>query len=275
MSANLSANLTGSLTGTRLLLRMNLRRDRILVGLWLGMLTLLTYASAAATGSLFSSPEQQAMLATAVNTQPALVALYGPILDINSAGEFAMSKMTVLYALIATIPFVVVVRRHTRLEEESGRAELLGGTSLGRDAPLAAALIEGFSLAVFLGLLVALANIVGGLPSAGSAWFGVSWAGTAMVGLGVAAVACQLSASARTCSGIVAGLLGGSYVARAIGDIATTNWHARLGLVELALSARLEHPTPGLVRHPRLGGFVVRRFGRRARGRCSGVAIAA
>lgn len=224
---------SSTLTGTTQLLRLNLRRDRILAGLWLGVLTLLVFASAAATDSLFGTPEQQALLSKSINDQPALVALYGPILDITSAGELAMSKMTVLYALIATIPFVVIVRRHTRLEEESGRAELLGGTCVGRDAPLAAALIEGAGLAVLLGLLAALANIAGGLPAAGSLWFGVSWTGTALVALGIAAVACQLSASARTCASIAAGVLGVLYVVRAVGDISDNfswlSWLSPLG----------------------------------------------
>ena len=46
-----------------------------------------------------------------------------------------MSKLTVLYALFSTILYVVLVRRHTGVEEESGRAELIGGTAVGRDAP--------------------------------------------------------------------------------------------------------------------------------------------
>ncbi len=95
--------------------------------------------SASATTALFGSSAERVRLATEINGQPGLLALYGPILDPDSAGELAMSKLTVLYALFSAGLYVAVVRRHTRVEEESGRAELVGGTVVGRDAPLAAA----------------------------------------------------------------------------------------------------------------------------------------
>ena len=106
--------------------------------------------------------------ARAINDNPAVVALYGPILDVHSLGELAMTKVTVLYAVILALMFVVIVRRHTRSEEESGHAELLAGTAIGRDALLAAALVEGVVLSFGVGALVAVADIAGGLPVAGS-----------------------------------------------------------------------------------------------------------
>jgi ABC-2 type transport system permease protein len=124
-----------STSGTTLLLRHDLRRDRVVIPAWVSVLVLMTFASASATGSLFAQMQDRISIATAVNEQPGLVALYGPILDPRSAGELAMSKLTVLYALFSAALYVVLVRRHTRVEEESGRAELVGGTRIGRDAP--------------------------------------------------------------------------------------------------------------------------------------------
>ena len=94
--------------------------------------------------------------AEAINASPAIVALYGPILDVRSIGELAMTKMTVLYAVFVAMMLLFVVRRHTRLDEETGQAELLGGTAIDRDAPLAAAVTFGAGVAVVLGLLAAL-----------------------------------------------------------------------------------------------------------------------
>ena len=88
--------------------------------------------------------------ARAINASAAIVALYGPILDVRSLGELAMTKLTVLYAVVVALLVLVLVRRHTRVDEESGHAELLGGTAVGRDALLAAALLEG-ALAVAAG----------------------------------------------------------------------------------------------------------------------------
>ena len=71
-------------------------------------------------------------VATSFNEQPGLLALYGPILDPRSAGELAMSKLTVLYALFSAVLYVVLVRRHTRVEEETGPSRA-GGRD--RDRP--------------------------------------------------------------------------------------------------------------------------------------------
>lgn len=222
-----------SLTGTALLLRQDLRRDRIIVPAWLAVLVLMTYASASATGTLFRSVQERETIAASLNEQPGLLALYGPILNPHSAGELAMSKLTVLYALLSAILYVVLVRRHTRVEEETGRAELAAGTVIARDAPMAAVAVEACAVAAALGLLVCLANIAGGLPVAGSVWFGVSWAGTGLVATGVAAVACQVSASARTCGSIAAALLAGAFAVRAVGDaidgLGWLSWLSPLG----------------------------------------------
>ena len=131
-----------SWAGTGAIARQAWRRDRLLVGIWGGLLLLVVYASAAATTSLYDSRADQVAAARAINNSPAVVALYGPILDVHSLGELAMTKVTVLYAGILALMFVTVVRRHTRLEEESGHAELLAGTAIGRDALLGLSLIH-------------------------------------------------------------------------------------------------------------------------------------
>jgi ABC-2 type transport system permease protein len=205
--------------GTALLTRAALRRDRLLASIWIALLTVVAYASAAATESLYPTVADQVAAARAINASPAVVALYGPILDESSLGELAMTKMTVLYAVFVALLLVVVVRRHTRGDEENGRAELVAGTAVGRGAVLAAAVLEGVLLSLAVGLLAALADIAGGLPVAGSLAFGAAWAGIGWVSVGLTAVACQVSASSRTCFGIAAAALGLFYAMRAVGDV--------------------------------------------------------
>ena len=137
-----------SYAGTWPLARAALRRDRVLASVWVLLLVVVVYASAAATESLYPTAADRVSAAEAINDSPAIVALYGPILDVTSAGELAMTKLTVLYAVFAALLFLVLVRRHTRTEEESGRAELLGGTAVGRDAQLAAAVLESALVAL-------------------------------------------------------------------------------------------------------------------------------
>jgi ABC-2 type transport system permease protein len=205
--------------GTWSVARHALRRDRLLVAIWVALLVLTVYASAAATATLYETPADQVAAARAINDNPAVVALYGPILDVHSLGELAMTKVTVLYAVILALMFVVVVRRHTRSEEESGHAELLAGTAIGRDALLAAAVVEGVVLSVGVGALAALANVAGGLPVAGSIWLGATWVGTGLVAVGLTALCCQLAASSRTCFGIAGAALAALYLMRAVGDV--------------------------------------------------------
>ncbi|RNL64072.1 hypothetical protein EFK50_05855 [Nocardioides marmoriginsengisoli] len=209
---------SGTLAGTTLLVRHSWRRDRVLASLWGLALVAVAYASAAATSSLYPTVRDQVAAAEAINASPAIVALYGPILDVTSLGELAMTKMTVLYSVFVAALFVVLLRRHTRVEEESGRAELLGGTAIGRDAPLASAVVESSAIAVAIGLPTAAVNVAGGLPLAGSLAFGAGWIGIGLVAIGIGAVASQVSASARTCGAAAAGAIGAAYLLRAVGD---------------------------------------------------------
>jgi ABC-2 type transport system permease protein len=211
--------MTERYAGTLLVARQALRRDRVLVGTWAVLLLLVVYASAAATGSLYDTSADRVTAAEAINDNPAVVALYGPILDVHSLGELAMTKVTVLYTVVLALMYVVVVRRHTRTEEESGHAELLAGTALGRDALLAAALVEGAVLSVAVGALAALADVAGGLPVTGSLAFGATWVGIGLVSIALTALSCQLAASSRTCFGIAGAVVAALYLMRAVGDV--------------------------------------------------------
>ena len=145
-----------------------------------------------------------------------------------------MSKLTVLYALFSAVLYVVLVRRHTRVEEETGRAELAAGTVIGRDCSAGCGrrrVWRGRDDA--LDSWSSVADVAGGLPVAGSLFFGVAWLGTGLVATGIAAVACQLSASSRTCASIAAGLLAGAFAVRAVGDsvgpLGWLSWLSPLG----------------------------------------------
>ena len=223
--------MSGLAPGTTALWRHALKRDRILLSAWVGALTTMVAASAFATQGLYDVTAELAAAARVINTSPALVALYGPILNEDSLGEVAMSKLTVLYALFVMGMALVLVRRHTRTEEETGRAELIGATLVARQAPLDAALLHGAAASVLLGILAAGMDLAAGLEPAGSIAFGLSWLGIGLVGTGTAAVCCQLSASTRTCGGIAIAAFAAAYLLRAAGDIGpdALGWLSPLG----------------------------------------------
>lgn len=211
------------LEGTGLLLRFALRRDRVLATAWVLALAGMVLASAAATGPLYSTEVERVAAAEALNASPAVVALYGPILDTRSLGELSMTKMTVLYAVFVAFMGVVLVRRHTRVEEETGRAELVAATAVGAHAPTAAALLEAALAALAVGVLAAASNIACGLPVVGSLLFGASWTGIDWVGAAIALVAAQVSSSARTVGFLASAVIGILYLLRAVGDT-TAPW---------------------------------------------------
>ena len=73
MSASMNAY-----AGTAPLAVTALRRDRLLASLWVLLLSVTVYASAAATTSLFPTVADRISTADAINSSPAIIGLYGP-----------------------------------------------------------------------------------------------------------------------------------------------------------------------------------------------------
>lgn len=212
----------GPLAGTLTLLRLAARRDRILIPVSAVALTLLSVGSAQATVELYPDAERAVAELGSVLASPSAVALYGPAVT-TSLGGLATFKSVLMGAIFTGILAYAVVRRHTRVEEEDGRLELLGAGAVGRQAPLAAAVL----LSLAATALVAALSIVGmigiGLDAAGSVAFGIAWAVAGLFMTGVTAVTAQLTSSARGCAAWSFGVLGVAYAVRVVGDTATSD----------------------------------------------------
>lgn len=206
-------------TGALALLRLGLRRDRVLAPVWMLCLVATAATSLTATVDLYPQVQDRVAAAESFNGTAALVAIYGPITDVSSLGQIALFKMVLLGGLLLAFLCALVVRRHTRVDEETGRAELVLSAIVGVDAPLASATAEALGLALLTGLLTAGALTAAGLDATGSLAFGLGWTGLGFVATGVAGVAAQLTSSARSAGGITAAVLGVSYVLRAVGDV--------------------------------------------------------
>ncbi len=204
--------------GTGTLVRLALRRDRILIPTWIVVFVVMAAGSAQASIDLYPDVGSRIEAARTTNASPALVSLYGRIFDETSLGELSLFKLTAFGAALVGLLASILVVRHTRSEEESGRLELLSAGVLGRYAALAAALLVSIGTVVVLGVLTALALIGLGLPAAGSVAFGLVWTSAGLCFAGVGALVAQLSEGARTANGFTAIVLGVSYVLRAIGD---------------------------------------------------------
>lgn len=206
------------LTGTRALVRLALRRDRIMLTAWLLIFVAMAAGSASATVGLYDTVESRVQAAANINRTPSLVALYGLIYDETSLGALSMIKLGGFGGALVAVLAIILVIRHTRAEEEAGRLELVGSTVVGRHAPLAAALAVTVSANLVLGLLTALGLVGAGLPTGGAFAFGMAWASIGIAFAAVAAVAAQLTESARGAIGLAVAFLGVVYVLRAIGD---------------------------------------------------------
>ncbi|MEV4259622.1 ABC transporter permease, partial [Spirillospora sp. NPDC049652] len=182
------------------------------------LIVIMAASTVSSTKGLYPDIASRARLAANTNDTPALVALYGRVYDPNSLGAVSMLKLNVFAAIAAAALSIVLVVRHTRADEESGRLELVGATAVGRRAPLTSALTVMLAANATLAVLCALGLTIAGLPAAGSAAAGLAWGGVGLAFGAIAAVIAQLTAHARTATGYSFAVLGAFYLVRALGD---------------------------------------------------------
>jgi ABC-2 type transport system permease protein len=206
-----------ALTGTGKLVRLILRRDRVLLPIWILTFAGLMASIVASFQALFSTAAERQSYADASAADPGFTALYGPLHG-SSLGELTVWRAGFYPVLIALIALLTVIR-HTRTEEETGRRELLGATVVGRHAGMAAALGVTLAATLVLAALVAAALAGQGLPTGGSLAAGLQLAAAGWVFAAVGAVAAQLTSGAGSARGIAVGVLGGTWLLRVIGDV--------------------------------------------------------
>ncbi len=225
----------GDFEGTGQLIRLGLRRDRVMIPAWTAILVLVVVASASAVTGVYPTAESRVTAAEAVNSSAALVAMFGRIEDPTSLGAIAMVKMTAFGAAAVAILAIVITVRHSRADEEAGRLELLRATVVASRAPVAASVTIAVIASVVIGSFAAVGLIASGLPADGSLAFGAAWAGAGLAFTGIAALAAQISRTARGTTAISIGALGLAYILRAIGDtsdrLSWLTWASPLGWV--------------------------------------------
>lgn len=203
--------------------RLVLRHDRVRLAVWVAGITLLVVTTASSYASRYPTVADRAAIGDAFRL-PATVALVGPYRggDPPTYGALVTQAALGLAAVLAALMSVFTVVRHTRAEEESGRAELLAAGPIGRHTPLTAALAVAIGADVAVGVLIAVllpAIHVASISTGGSVLFGASVAGVGLVFAGVAAITAQISEYGRGASGLAGAVLGLAYALRAIGDV--------------------------------------------------------
>jgi len=217
-------------TGTLGMLRLYLRRDRIVLPLWVLLLSLpLSTVYIGSIEKVYPDQAARAAFAAMIMASPAQRALYGQIYN-DSLGATGIWKAGMFHLLIA-VAVILTVIRHTRADEETGRAELLDSTAVGRYASLTAALLLCFGASLATGAIGAAGLLTTSVPRHGSLAFGAALACSGLVFTSVAAVAAQVSASARVSRGTAFAALAVAFTLRAVGDAGSgaLSWFSPLG----------------------------------------------
>lgn len=199
-----------------------IKRDHIRIPPWIIGITFFTVIVPVAYEGLYGSDqERQGMAETMAN--PAMTAMVGHgNLENYTVGAMTSHQMLLLTAVVVGLMNILLLNRHTRLDEEEGRTELIRSLPVGRLANISAVWI----VLVPTNLLLALINGFGlyalGIESMdlqGSLLYGAALGGTGIVFAGIAAVFAQLSENSRGVIGYSFAILLAAYLIRAIGDV--------------------------------------------------------
>ncbi|MBS9535166.1 ABC transporter permease [Mycobacterium sp. M1] len=216
--------------GTLNLLRLYLRRDRVILPLWVLLLSVpLASVYIGGIEKIYPTQADRSELAASIMASPAQRAVYGQVYN-DTLGAVGIWKAGMFHLLIA-VAVILTVIRHTRADEEAGRAELIDSAAIGRCANLTAALLLSMGASIATGAVGAAGLLGTTVPPAGSAAFGAALAGSGLVFSAVAAVAAQLSASSRVARGTAFTVLAAAFTLRAVGDAGSgaLSWLSPLG----------------------------------------------
>jgi polyether ionophore transport system permease protein len=228
---------TLALAGTRELTRFALRRDRMMLPAWIYVLVIVAASGGYGLKLVYKTPHSRASLVASVYHDKALAFLYGQLHG-SSLGAIGAWRYLMYATLAAGLMNIFLVIRHTRADEEAGRLELVGSTAVGRHAPLASAMLVASTASLAAIVLTSVVLMASGLPAVGSVAFAVAEASGGLVFGALAALAAQISGTARGARGLVITTLAVCFLLRGVGDsggghgLSWLTWLSPLGWAE-------------------------------------------
>lgn len=228
--------LRATLAGTGALTRFMLRRDRVKFPGWVGGFAFFVLYLVTAVPAAYGSEEELAAAAQ-LFADPVGRVMIGPGygFDAPALERFVANGYGLYFFLMAAVMNILLVTRHTRVEEQTGRAELVRANVVGRHAPLTAALIVALVTNLGVALVAFLVLVgVGGFAATGSAVFAVAIAVSGFAFAGVTALTVQVSQYSRAAAGLAGVVLGVAFLLRAGGDMvrqggSALSWTSPLG----------------------------------------------
>jgi ABC-2 type transport system permease protein len=222
---------------TFVLIRLAVRRDRIALPAWILGIAAVIVLAGSSVKDLYPTQADVEKFAATIGDNPALVAIRGRAGGLDTLGGAISWQLTYLAMILAALMSILLVVRHTRGDEETGRTELVLAGPVGRFAPLSATLIVIGLADVLVGALIACGLIVIGLSSSSAFVLGASVTAVGLFFAGVSAATAQLATTSRGASGLAGAILGLCYVVRGISDVAE-NWISWLSPIGWAQAAR-------------------------------------
>ena len=205
------------MSGLGALLRLRLRRDAVQLTIWTAAMALLTYGSSVGVTENFGTLEERSSLLALAVANPVIL-LFRGLPSGTDEGAFIVFLVLPFLAMLAALMASFLAVRHTRAEEETGRAELAAATPAGRFVPFVATLVHGALACAVLGIAAAVALIASGLSVTGSLFTGAAVALTGLVFLSVGLFAAQLFFSARAANSLTVMLLVGTFILGGVGN---------------------------------------------------------
>ncbi len=192
--------------GTAAIMKLYMRQNRVFTLVWLLLPGLWVVINTISSLVLF--PTREALVEMGVTLiDPLTVAIHGPLLDVSVAG-FVTWRTKVFMVLLSGIFSIIYVIRHTRLDEEQGRRELLGANVTGSFAPFAAALLNMLLINAAAAVLAVLGMTALGLDFTGSLAHCLGFFAAACVLGTMAGLVAQFFVSAAAARGTSFGFLG-------------------------------------------------------------------
>ncbi|HUH69190.1 MAG TPA: ABC transporter [Mycobacterium sp.] len=206
--------------GVGTLLALAARRDRVRLSVWIAMLTFMMFYAPNAMKFAYPVEPQRIARVNLLKT-PAGIMLGGPFFGGNETdlGAMVANELVTSTIIAAVIMSVLTVVRHTRTEEETGAAELVMSSVVGRYARTMSALVLVGAVNAVLAVTMTLALAAADFDLIGCAGMCFGITGVAMVFGAVAAVTVQLWRQARPATGAALGLFAAAAFVRGVGDV--------------------------------------------------------
>lgn len=233
--------MTMELTNFWSYLRFVLRRERLIISVWLISIVAFTVFLAPAMNEIYGTTEElQAYLQTMQN--PAMIAMMGPVYgaDNYTFGAMYVNSMLVWMAMLVAIMNIFFVNRHTRMDEEKDRFEMLRALPMGRMTNIAVIFLLSliFNLIIAGGIGFGLAALgIADINFQGSLIFGVTLGVVGLIYAAITGILAQLASTSRAVLGTAMLIMSADFMIRAVGDL---SFETLSRLVPIGLALRTQ-----------------------------------